>query len=126
MGFGDSEFCKKNSCIAPDTVSGASCPYGQTPDVQTCSCLDSLYGPETNSTVSSAPTYSGAPDDTSSDITSAAAEPTPTDVDSASAAPPVETAASDSASDVASSTSAAADAAATDGLSGNVNDPNGR
>ncbi|KAJ6597058.1 hypothetical protein DFH09DRAFT_1133512 [Mycena vulgaris] len=97
-----------------------SCPYGQTPDVTTCSCVGNFYGNTTDT--SSTETVEATPSDipTSSD----AAEPSSTEVVSDSAEPPVETseAATD---DAASSTSAAPVAAATE-ISGDINDPNGR
>jgi len=90
----------------------ASCPYGQTPDVTTCSCVSNFFGSSTGfwnvpatTAASSTETMDAAPSD--APITSDSAAPTSSAVASDSAS------ASASATEVASSTSAAPDAAAT-------------
>ncbi|KAJ7444931.1 hypothetical protein FB451DRAFT_74789 [Mycena latifolia] len=108
----------------------ASCPYGQTPDVTTCSCVSNFYGSfGTGETIASSPTNTtvatyAIPSD-APDASSVAVEPSSSALASDSVEPPVETGVT---IDAASSTSAAPDAAATNpgGISGDINDPNGR
>ncbi|KAJ7741594.1 hypothetical protein DFH07DRAFT_55854 [Mycena maculata] len=118
-----------------------SCPYGQTPDVETCCCVSSFYpGSSSDSDtmiVDATPYATGytpyatgytpyATDYTpyatgytpyATGYNATAVEPSPTAVAPVSVVPPVETA-SVSASSIASAVSAAA--------SGNITDPNGR
>ncbi|KAJ7709753.1 hypothetical protein B0H17DRAFT_236727 [Mycena rosella] len=106
-----------------------SCPYGQTPDVNTCSCISNSYGGIGATATSAANvTVDATPSDTPDDSTVAAGA-TPTDapdLSSTTAEPSSSAAASDSVeTDAASSTSAAPDVNPS-GLSGDVNDPNGK
>ncbi|KAJ7905686.1 hypothetical protein B0H14DRAFT_2661180 [Mycena olivaceomarginata] len=137
-----------NYPIVPFGADG-SCPYGQFPDVTSCSCVSNFFG--SSAGVSAAPTATETSDDstvaatptdaiesaTASDAVSTDAASTTDDSDSstdaadaASSTDAVDAASSTDAADAASSTDAAAAAAATpdspDGISGNINDPNGR
>jgi len=111
-----------------------SCPYGQYPDVTSCSCVSNFYGSFTGIYGSFTGTGVAA---TATDMADAGtvAQPTLTDAASASATASDAAATTDDESsttdDAASSASAASDPAATsvdspDGISGNINDPNGR
>ncbi|KAJ7087870.1 hypothetical protein C8R44DRAFT_29813 [Mycena epipterygia] len=114
---------------------GASCPYGQTPDVTTCSCVGNFFGGNVTDTSAANSTMTDMTSDTveSTAVLPASAVPTGSaaSVVASSVAPSVvasSVAPSVAPSVVASSTAAAPVAAATNpgGISGDINDPNGR
>ncbi|KAJ6525624.1 hypothetical protein B0H19DRAFT_971090, partial [Mycena capillaripes] len=95
-----------------------SCPYGQVPDVTSCSCVSNFYGGQ-GSTTSAAVTADPTSTDVSDASSTDSAEPTTTDaaVTDASVETGASSDAASSTSDVASSTTAAPD---------DFNIPNGR
>ncbi|KAJ7219438.1 hypothetical protein GGX14DRAFT_592183 [Mycena pura] len=117
----------------------ASCPYGQTPDPTTCSCLDNFYGSVTNLPGAPISTMIDSTSTDTADMTDAtlSVNSTSTDtadmtdatlsaVNSTSDATASDTASAASSTSDASATAASPDASATAQIDGNPNDPNGR
>ncbi|KAF7338154.1 Proline-rich protein [Mycena venus] len=107
-----------------------SCPYGQFPDVTSCSCVSNFYG-STNSIASATATETAT--ETATASAAASTESSDASSDDSDSSDDSGDSSDDSDSSTESISASAAPATATvssvdspDGISGNINDPNGR